>query len=144
MVEGRNKKVMVFGVFDRLHPGHIYFLEQAGEHGEVIAVVARDSFVRVLKKKMPALGEEFRIGMVKATALVKDAVLGDRELGSYRIVKDIQPDIICLGYDQEALEQDLMIHIKKGTIPAIPLIKLSSFRPHVFHSSFLDAVNPAL
>ena len=43
------KKVMVFGVFDRLHPGHLSFLEQASKHGNVVAVITRDDVVKALK-----------------------------------------------------------------------------------------------
>jgi len=31
----KNVKVMVFGVFDRLHSGHRAFLRQAKKHGKV-------------------------------------------------------------------------------------------------------------
>jgi len=36
-------RVMATGVFDLLHPGHLYFLTEARKHGdELIVVVARD------------------------------------------------------------------------------------------------------
>lgn len=38
-------RVMVFGVFDGLHPGHRAFLRQARKKGDkLIVVVARDNF----------------------------------------------------------------------------------------------------
>lgn len=46
------KRVLSFGVFDLLHNGHLNLLEQARGLGDyLIVVVARDSFVRVVKKK---------------------------------------------------------------------------------------------
>ena len=53
------KKVMAFGVFDRLHPGHIAFLKQAaGMGGELIVVLARDASVLKLKNKIPHHSEQ--------------------------------------------------------------------------------------
>jgi FAD synthetase len=71
-------KVMVFGVFDRLHAGHLYFLKQAARQGEVVAVVARESSVQRLKNKKSAQGEKERMRELKKTGLVEDAILGDK------------------------------------------------------------------
>lgn len=43
----KNVKVMVFGTFAVLHPGRLYFFNQAKKHGDkLIAVVARDVNVK--------------------------------------------------------------------------------------------------
>ena len=48
------KKVMIFGTFDKFHPGHINFLKQSEQYGDyLIVVVARDITVKKLKGKMP-------------------------------------------------------------------------------------------
>ena len=40
------KKVMVFGTFDIIHPGHIHLLKEAKEYGDfLIAVIGRDATV---------------------------------------------------------------------------------------------------
>ncbi|EQD52190.1 glycerol-3-phosphate cytidyltransferase, partial [mine drainage metagenome] len=43
-------RVMATGVFDLLHPGHLYFLTEARKLGdELVVVVARDQTARRLK-----------------------------------------------------------------------------------------------
>ncbi len=133
-----NKKVMVFGVFDRLHPGHCSFLEQASRHGnEVIAVVTRDEVVRELKKKTPTQGEDERTAMVRGVSYVARAVLGDAILGSYDVLREHKPDIICLGYDQNGLAQDLRFRMAEGLIPSIELSIMEAHKPEFLHTSLL-------
>ncbi len=99
-------RVMATGVFDLLHPGHLYFLRKARNLGdELIVVVARDSTVINLKHH-PITNERIRREMVEALSMVDRAMLG-YEGGHLRIVKEIGPDIIALGYDQEPKEEEL-------------------------------------
>jgi len=99
---------MVFGTFDILHPGHQWFLHNASRFGDkLIAVVSRDSFVRNWKGKSALKDEETRIHELELSGMVDEAVLSDPEIRTYEIVKELQPDIICLGHDQKALLNDL-------------------------------------
>ena len=134
------KKVMVFGVFDGLHEGHRYFLAMAREQGdELIAVVAPDEMVRLLKNKTPRHNEKERMAAVMQLSRlslyreddprlidVTRAVLGDRVLGAYQVIKKYKPDIICLGYDQDALGEDLEEKMESGAIPAISFYRISA------------------
>ena len=92
-------RVMATGVFDLLHPGHVYYLEKSAELGnELFVVVARDSVAERMKYR-PINSEEHRLMMVKALKPVTEAILGyDKDI--YKILDDIKPDIIALGYDQ--------------------------------------------
>lgn len=129
---------MVFGVFDRLHPGHISFLEQAARHGdELFVVVARDSIVQELKKKMPAESEEIRVNHVGNVEGVTRAILGDQELGSWDIITTHKPDMICLGYDQQWIKQDIGERIKQGSLLPIRLAMVHAHEPERFHTSLL-------
>ncbi|MFY9463295.1 MAG: adenylyltransferase/cytidyltransferase family protein [Candidatus Sungiibacteriota bacterium] len=136
------KKVMVFGVFDGLHEGHRYFLAMAREQGdELIAVVARDEVVRVLKNKTPRHSEEERRRAVaqllrlslnsEAKPQLTDAsraVLGDRVLGAYDVIKKYKPDVICLGYDQHALAEDLEKKMQTGVVPVILIRRIAAHK----------------
>jgi FAD synthetase len=91
--------VMATGVFDLLHPGHLYFLEKARELGdELVVVIARDSTVR-RQKHEPITPEEMRRAMVESLKPVDRAILGT-EGDMYDIVEKVKPDIIAIGYDQ--------------------------------------------
>lgn len=132
------KRVMVFGVFDRFHEGHRDFLRQARAHGEeVVVVVARDSAVRILKGKSPHEDEETRRKRVSEDAHVSSAVLGDEILGSYGVIEQYEPHIICLGYDQEGLKRDLEMQMATGAFKKIALERLAAFEPERYHTSFL-------
>ena len=51
-----NKKVVIFGVFDIVHDGHLAFIREAKSHGDIlIAIVARDNIVFNIKNKLPKL-----------------------------------------------------------------------------------------
>ena len=132
------KKVMVFGVFDRLHPGHLSFLEQASKYGDVIAVITRDEMVRALKKKIIFSSDMIRVLTVEDAPHVSQAVLGDAVLGSYDIVRKHKPDIICLGYDQQVLADDLRMRMDRGEIDRIGLEVMQPFEPEKYHTSLLS------
>jgi FAD synthetase len=93
-------RVMTTGVFDLLHPGHIAMLEEAAKLGdELVVVLARDDSAE-REKHRPITPEEHRRRMVEALKPVSRAVLGHRG-DYYRIVEELRPDVIALGYDQK-------------------------------------------
>jgi FAD synthetase len=92
-------KVMATGTFDLLHMGHIYYLKEAKKLGDTLAVVvATDTTVRKLKHD-PITPQEIRVNLIKELKMVDEAYLG-YEKDMYRIVEEIKPDIIALGFDQ--------------------------------------------
>ena len=55
------KTVMVFGSFDLLHPGHLFFLKQAKKHGDkLVVVVALDRTIESVKQQTPKYNERVR------------------------------------------------------------------------------------
>ena len=91
---------MTTGVFDLLHPGHLHMLEEAKKLGdELVVVLARDDSA-AREKHQPLVPEEQRRRMVQALKPVDLAVVGHPG-DYYRIVEELKPDIIALGYDQK-------------------------------------------
>ena len=91
--------VMASGVFDLLHLGHLHYLQEAKQMGdELVVVVATDETVRKYKHD-PITPQEVRCEMVAALKPVDQAVIGSTT-DTLKIVEEIQPDIIALGYDQ--------------------------------------------
>jgi FAD synthetase len=118
------KTVLVFGTFDSLHTGHLYFLSQARRRGKRLVVsVARDQFVSSVKGKTPEHGERSRIGRLRESGLADEVYLSDPVPGSYGILRKVRPDLICLGYDQEALEESLRSWLERRRW-LIPLVRL--------------------
>lgn len=137
----KQKRVIVFGVFDRLHQGHVSLFEQASRHGDtIVAVVARDEMVRTLKNRLPHEHEETRRSAVEAADQVAMAILGDKEVGVYEVLTEHKPDIICLGYDQTELETDLRRAMREGCIPTIPLIRLMPHEGELYHTSLMERI----
>lgn len=103
---------MASGVFDILHYGHLYYLQEAKKLGdELIVVIARDSTVR-RRKREPIMPEELRMKMVQELKPVDRAVLGHED-NPYKTVEEIKPAIIALGYDQEHDEEVLKKELSK-------------------------------
>jgi len=99
---------MATGVFDLLHIGHLHYLNEAKKLGdELIVVIATDETVRK-RKHNPIIPQEMRRELVEALKPVDKAVIGHTN-DPLKIVEEIKPDIIALGYDQkiEGLEKKL-------------------------------------
>lgn len=110
-------RVMATGVFDLLHPGHVFFLNEARKFGdELVVVVARDQTARRLKRE-PYVPELTRREMVEALKPVDRAVLGSAT-DIYQTVVDIQPQIIVLGYDQHWDEAEVERECARRGVPA--------------------------
>src|SRR5688572_19695894 len=96
-------RVMVFGTFDIVHPGHENFFKQARSLAAdpyLIVSLARDSVAARVKGFAPKHREVERLTNVQKSPLVDEAVLGDAE-GYMAHIRAHQPDIIALGYDQK-------------------------------------------
>lgn len=133
----KRKKVLAFGTFDIFHKGHEFYLKEAKKHGNMLnVVVARDSTVKQLKGKSPLNNELKRLAKIKNLDYVDNAFLG-YEGDKYKIIKELKPDVICLGYDQGYFTNNLKIILKKrGLNPKI--IKFEKgFKPEIYKTSKL-------
>ena len=130
------KRVLVFGTFDGLHPGHINFFAQAKKLGnKLTAVVARDVTVNQVKGCFPKRSELLRLKAVKQCKIVDEATLGN--IGDpYEIIKKIRPDIIALGYDQTSFTAKLESELKKAAI-LTKIVRLNPYKPENFKSSLI-------
>jgi FAD synthetase len=132
------KRVLCCGTFDYLHPGHISFLEQAARMGsELYVVVARDENVRRIKGCLPDHGEEERRQRIAELEMVTEARLGYPGNDFLKVVADIRPDVIALGYDQSpppGLQQ---------AFPECDVVVLKSHRPDRYKSSLFRRARPA-
>ncbi len=134
-----SKTVTVFGVFDGIHEGHLAFIKEAKALGDkLVAIVARDSEVEKIKGKPPVNNEVLRINALLKVEDIDQVFLGDAEQGTYKIVQEVKPNVIFLGYDQQALYENLKEAIKKGILPEIEIIYGQAHKPEVFKSSIIN------
>lgn len=101
-------KVLAFGTFDSLHDGHRVFLAWARERGETLTVaVAHDDAVLALKGRKPLLGHDERCTAILKSGLANEVVVGDNVPGMWETLARVAPDVVALGYDQNALKDAL-------------------------------------
>ena len=130
-------KVMVFGVFDGIHDGHRQLLKQAKSLGDyLVVVVAQNQVVEQLKGHRPHRDLAERIADLEVEDGVDQVLIGDEERGTWEVVKANQPDIIALGYDQQALMADLAPHLEEFDLTP-KIVVLDAYRPDELHSSIL-------
>ena len=120
------KVVLVGGVFDLIHPGHIHTLKAAKEEGDVlVVVVARSSTAQKIKKDRRIYHDELlRKELVSSLSFVDIAIVG-REGTLYDTVEYVKPNVIALGYDQAHSEKDVAENCKKRNLN-IHVIRLST------------------
>lgn len=112
-----SKRVLVAGKFDILHLGHIAYLEQArelaGSEGEIIVVIARDNTILRERGAPPVFPAEQRKKIVESLKMVDKVIIGYDTEDQSKIVVDIKPDILALGYDQRANIDRIQSECKK-------------------------------
>lgn len=95
-------KVMAFGTFDILHPGHLFYLNEAGKLGaSLFVVVSTDENAGKIKGRKPLNNEKIRLGKIRNLRIVDKAILGSNK-DMFSSIEKIKPDVIALGYDQKA------------------------------------------
>ena len=137
-----SKKILIFGVFDGIHEGHLSFIKEAKTRGDhLVAIVARDLTVKEIKGELPQNTEIERINELLKVPEVDLVLLGDAELGTYNVLKEVKPDILFLGYDQKDLEKDLNKKIKNGDLNKIKIVQGTPHKPDEMHSSIIKGKN---
>lgn len=130
------KRVIATGTFDGVHKGHEYFLREARKLGDWLGVViARDMTVEKVKGRQPTYTENERRTCVQSMGIADLVVLGYLD-DKYKIIKELNPDIIALGYDQSAFTDTLIEELKKRKINT-SIVRIDSFHPEMYKSSLL-------
>ncbi|MDP3965004.1 MAG: adenylyltransferase/cytidyltransferase family protein [bacterium] len=132
------KTVLVFGTFDGLHPGHEYFLREAKKRGDrLVVLLARDATVEEVKGHLPVHRELDRRQALEKSSHVDQVRPGSLE-DKFAVLDAIRPDVICLGYDQEAFTAELPQELRRRGLKT-EIVRLDSFEPEKYKSSKLRA-----
>ncbi len=130
--------VMAFGSFDVLHPGHLFYLREAKRFGNnLVVVIARDETIKKIKGEDPKYNEKQRKEHLRDIPVVDKVVLGYLE-DPYEIIEEINPDIICLGYDQDSFSETLKEEMKLRKMNP-KIYRMKPYKEHVYKSSKLKA-----
>lgn len=102
----KKKIALSHGVFDLLHPGHIYHFKQAKEKGDIL-IVSVTSDKNVLKGPgKPFFKEKFRLNSLAALELIDYVVLSN-EQSAINVIKKIKPNFYVKGSDYKNSKDDL-------------------------------------
>jgi rfaE bifunctional protein nucleotidyltransferase chain/domain len=136
--KGRSKikVVLTGGVFDIIHPGHIFVLKSAKKLGDfLIVVIATDKNTKRNKGRNPLNKENQRLELVKSLKMVDLAIIG-REGKIMDIVLKIRPNIITLGYDQKHDESALLKESQLRGM-SIKFVRLGTMMPNIKSSEII-------
>ena len=132
MINKRVHRGMVFGVFDGLHDGHRAMLRAAETRSQELCIVLTlDSVVRQLKARPPLYSYKEREEELQRFFPQAHIIAGDETLGSWNVLSRFAPDLVFLGYDQEAIAP----HLQKLKIP---YTYLRAHRPEALKSTLLN------
>lgn len=127
------ERVLVTGVFDHFHDGHVYFLQQAQKLGKKLyVIVAHSQGVLARKGFVPDHNQQQRIRAVQDAVPAAVVYAGDADAlaGTERFLNLIVPDVLVLGYDQEPLPSTLL-NAHNLEIARIPAYKTDQFRSSI-------------
>ncbi len=123
--QGR-KIVFTNGCFDILHRGHIIYLNQAKEFGDVLIVgVNSDESVKRLKgPNRPINPLEDRLQVLSGLSCV-DHIITFHEDTPHELIKVVQPDVFVKGgdYTRETLPESSLVEKLGGELKILPYIK---------------------
>jgi FAD synthetase len=132
------KTVLASGVFDLLHLGHVRYLEEArkigGASAKLVVIVARDSTVLKRRGVAPIMPEDQRVALVESLKVVDKAVLGHEDFDMGKIIEEVKPDVIALGYDRSDLEEEAKDYVKKHGMKTL-VVKVGKFDEAELNSS---------
>ena len=99
--------VLVGGVYDLLHVGHVSFLQRCVEPGNVL-IVAASSDMRTKQRKglhRPIIPETERVAMLAALSIVDYALIApdpvpDLDVPTVRVIAALRPDIFATSEER--------------------------------------------
>jgi cytidyltransferase-like protein len=148
-------RVLIAGTFDLFHKGHEFFIASALQYvaevrnSEFHVIIATDVNVEKIKNKIPKNSENQRKNNVEK--FIKNKIV--ENLNIYKNIKifvhigsetnflklpiKINPDIICVGYDQK-IPKSLLLEKEKGFLKNCKFVVCDSYFPEKYKTSLVD------
>lgn len=136
------KKVFVSGCFDMLHSGHIAFLQEAAEYGDLYIGLGSDRTIWDLKGRETINSEDERVYILNALSCVYKAFIneGSGLMDFVQDMKKLHPDIFIVNEDGHSPEKEqlckelgieykVLKRIPHANLPARSTTALRSVKP---------------
>lgn len=133
------KTVLIGGVFDILHPGHIEHMRDAKSLGDTL-IVHVTSDARVRKKKgptRPIQNEAARASIVSAIRYVDYVFIHDLPHYTPALITEIKPDILYLN--EEAVSADILSQLQN--LDKEVTVVISNLAKKTSTSSIVDKIS---
>jgi D-glycero-beta-D-manno-heptose 1-phosphate adenylyltransferase len=120
------KIVFTNGCFDLLHRGHIEYLSQAKDKGQILVIgLNTDASVKRLKGESRPVQDETSRALILASLRFVDAVVLFDEDTPLELIKTIQPDVLVKGgdYTEETIVGADFVKANGGKVAVIPLVE---------------------
>ncbi len=123
-MRAKNKSIVFTnGCFDIIHAGHVQYLEQAKQLGDILIVgLNSDASVKRLKGADRPVNTEQDRAMVLAALESIDFVVVFTEDTPYELIKLIQPDVLVKGGDwaEDSIVGADLVKAKGGKVMSLP------------------------
>ena len=123
VVKQTQKVVFTNGCFDILHAGHVQYLEQAKQLGDILIVgLNSDASVKRLKGSSRPINNEQDRAMVLAALEAVDYVIIFSEDTPYELISQLQPDVLVKGGDwtEDKIVGADIVKAKGGAVYSLP------------------------
>ncbi|HSH52999.1 MAG TPA: D-glycero-beta-D-manno-heptose 1-phosphate adenylyltransferase [Bacteroidales bacterium] len=122
----KNQKIVFTnGCFDILHRGHIEYLAQAANFGDILIIgLNTDDSVKRLKGDFRPVQDQYARALLLASLHFVSAVVYFNEDTPYSLIKKVQPDILIKGGDyhvEDIVGYDI-VQKKGGQVKTIDFI----------------------
>jgi len=121
----RQKIVFTNGCFDVLHYGHVHYLAQARQMGDVLVVgLNSDASVRRLKGEgRPVNSEQARAFVLAALEMVDYVCLFEEDT-PYELIAAVQPDVLVKGgdYSVDNIAGSDIVLKRNGKVCVLPFV----------------------
>ena len=123
------KIVFTNGCFDILHYGHVKYLQEAKNRGDILVVaVNSDSSVKKLKgRSRPVVGQKNRMRVLAALESVDFVTLFGEDT-PLKLIKLLKPDVLVKGgdWDKEDIVGGRLVESWGGKVISLPYVKNQS------------------
>jgi len=122
-----NKKIVFTnGCFDILHRGHIEYLSQAKDLGDVLIIgLNTDASVKRIKGENRPVQDENSRALVLASLRFVDAIVLFDEDTPYDLIGLVKPDVLAKGgdYTEDTIVGSDIVKANGGEVVTIPLVE---------------------
>ena len=138
----KRKIVFVSGCFDMLHSGHVAFLKESSQFGDVYVGLGSDKTIKELKGRDTVNSEEERLYMLNALSCVHNVKVnrGRGILDFHDDMKELKPDIFIVNEDGHSpdkericremeIEYKILHRIPHADLPARSTTVLRTIKP---------------